>query len=101
MKAPPSAASDAPALGGSPSPIEGIKKANADLVAWCYKSHGAAADDQLKKLDNSGVKREHVAYGVIAVLCLYLMGGEEAMFLSYVITFFYPASVSIDVSSES
>ncbi|KAK5977570.1 Receptor expression-enhancing protein [Trichostrongylus colubriformis] len=98
-KAPASAASDAPpssAAGGGGSPIEGLKKAHADLVAWCYKPHGAAADEQLKKLDASGVKREHIAYGVIAVMSLYLIGGEEAMFLSYVITFFYPASASVE-----
>ncbi|KAK5972012.1 hypothetical protein GCK32_009919 [Trichostrongylus colubriformis] len=78
-KAPASAASDAPpssAAGGGGSPIEGLKKAH--------------------KLDASGVKREHIAYGVIAVMSLYLIGGEEAMFLSYVITFFYPASASVE-----
>ncbi|VDP26554.1 unnamed protein product [Heligmosomoides polygyrus] len=68
----------------------------ADLVAWCHKSHGAALDEQLKKVDAAGVKREHIAYGVIGLTCLYLMAGEEAMFVSYLITFFYPANVSIE-----
>ncbi|VDO27393.1 unnamed protein product [Heligmosomoides polygyrus] len=96
--APPSAASDAPGsnMGGpAGSPLDGLKKANADLVAWCYQPHGAL-DEHLKKIDAAKVKREHIAYGVIAVICLYLIGGEEAMFLSYVITFFYPANVSIE-----
>ncbi|KAK6018529.1 hypothetical protein OSTOST_15880 [Ostertagia ostertagi] len=65
------------------------------MVAWCYKSHGAAADEQLKKVD-AGMKREHIAYGLIGLTSLYLMVGEEAMFVSYLITFFYPASDSFE-----
>ncbi|KIH64722.1 TB2/DP1, HVA22 family [Ancylostoma duodenale] len=112
--APPSSAADGP--GG---PIQGIKQAHvssvtgvnaffltatclqADLVAWCYKPHGAVTDEQLRKVDAAGVKREHVrgeiAYGLIGLTSLYLMTGEEAMFVSNLITFLYPAAVSVDV----
>ncbi|KAL6726983.1 hypothetical protein Aduo_008903 [Ancylostoma duodenale] len=90
--APPSSAADGP--GG---PIQGIKQAHADLVAWCYKPHGAVTDEQLRKVDAAGVKREHIAYGLIGLTSLYLMTGEEAMFVSNLITFLYPAAVSVDV----
>ncbi|EYB95529.1 hypothetical protein Y032_0159g3316 [Ancylostoma ceylanicum] len=90
--APPSSAADGP--GG---PIQGIKQAHADLIAWCYKPHGGGTDEQLRKIDAAGVKREHIAYALIGLTSLYLMTGEEAMFVSNVITFIYPAAVSVDV----
>uniref|UniRef100_A0A0K0D3N0 Receptor expression-enhancing protein n=1 Tax=Angiostrongylus cantonensis TaxID=6313 RepID=A0A0K0D3N0_ANGCA len=77
------------------SPIEGLKQAHADMVAWCYKSHGAVADEQLKKLDEASVKREHVAYGLIALSSLYLLAGQQAFFLSALIAFTYPAFASV------
>ncbi|VDM51804.1 unnamed protein product [Angiostrongylus costaricensis] len=77
------------------SPIEGLKQAHADMVAWCYKSHGAVADEQLKKLDEASVKREHVAYGLIALVSLYLLAGQQAFFLSALIAFTYPACASV------
>ncbi|XGW18338.1 hypothetical protein V3C99_002739 [Haemonchus contortus] len=94
-----SASSDAPPSsaggGGGANPVEGIKKAHADMVAWCYKPHGAA-DEQLKKIDAAGVKREHIVYGLIGLISLYLIAGEGAMFVSYLVTFFYPASVAVE-----
>ncbi|EPB71507.1 TB2/DP1, HVA22 family [Ancylostoma ceylanicum] len=90
--APPSSAADGP--GG---PIQGIKQAHADLIAWCYKPHGGGTDEQLRKIDAAGVKREHIAYALIGLTSLYLMTGEEAMFVSNVITFIYPAAVSVDI----
>ncbi|KAK6058579.1 TB2/DP1, HVA22 family [Cooperia oncophora] len=33
---------------------------------------------------------------LIALTSLYLMVGEEAMFVSYLVTFFYPAHVSVE-----
>ncbi|KJH52519.1 TB2/DP1, HVA22 family [Dictyocaulus viviparus] len=90
-EAPPSSMSGG--LGGNP--IDGVKRANNDLVSWLYKSHGAAVDEQLRKLDQAGVKREHIVYGLIGLLSLYLIFGEEAFFLSVLITFTYPAWNSI------
>ncbi|ETN78441.1 hypothetical protein RB195_010369 [Necator americanus] len=98
---PPPSASEGPpgssAGGLDRSPVQGIKQAHTDMVAWLYKSHGAAADEQLKKVDAAGVKREHIAYGFIGLTSLYLLSGEEAMFVSNLITFLYPAAVSVDV----
>ncbi|KHJ77510.1 hypothetical protein OESDEN_22870 [Oesophagostomum dentatum] len=71
------------------------------MRTWLYKPHGAAADAQLKKIDAAGVKREHVAYGLIGLTCLYLLVGEEAMFVSCLITFLYPASVGVSVSDAA
>ncbi|KAJ1352199.1 hypothetical protein KIN20_008402 [Parelaphostrongylus tenuis] len=86
-----SAASEAPSI----NPAEGIKKAHADLVASLYKSYGALIDEQLKKLDQAGVKREHVAYGLIGLVSLYLIWGQQAFFVSVLITFTYPATASV------
>ncbi|KHJ99312.1 hypothetical protein OESDEN_00692 [Oesophagostomum dentatum] len=99
---PPPSASEGPAssAGGDLGPVGGMKQAHADMRAWLYKPHGAAADAQLKKIDAAGVKREHIAYGLIGLTCLYLLGGEEAMFVSCFITFLYPASVSVSVSDS-
>ncbi|PIO71619.1 TB2/DP1, HVA22 family [Teladorsagia circumcincta] len=65
------------------------------MVAWCYKPHGKATDEQLKKLDDAQVKREYVAYGLIGLTCLYLINGEQAFFVSVFITLTYPAYISI------
>ncbi|KAK5971234.1 hypothetical protein GCK32_012900, partial [Trichostrongylus colubriformis] len=81
--------------GGAPEPMDGIKKAHDDMVAWCYKPHGKATDDQLKKLDDAQVKREHIAYALIGLTCLYLVDGEQAFFVSVFITLAYPAYISI------
>ncbi|WKY01218.1 hypothetical protein Q1695_015319 [Nippostrongylus brasiliensis] len=81
--------------GSAPEPMDGIKKAHDDMVAWCYKPHGKATDEQLKKLDEAQIKREHVAYGIIGLFALYLINGEQAFFLSVVITLSYPAYVSV------
>ncbi|KJH52518.1 TB2/DP1, HVA22 family [Dictyocaulus viviparus] len=102
VAAPVAATSDGPMEGGgSPkgglNPLEGIKKAHEDLVAWCYKSHGSVVDAQLAKLDEAQVKREHVAYGLIGLMSLYLITGGQAFFLSAVIAFTYPAYDSIQV----
>ncbi|VDM68780.1 unnamed protein product [Strongylus vulgaris] len=98
---PPPSASEGPppsSATGDLGPIGGIKQAHADMVAWLYKPHGASIDDQLKKVDAAKVKREHIAYGFIGLTSLYLLAGEEAMFVSCLITFLYPASVAVGVS---
>ncbi|KAJ1362155.1 hypothetical protein KIN20_021588 [Parelaphostrongylus tenuis] len=79
------------------NPLEGLNQAHSDLVKWCYQPHGSLADEQLKKLDEASVKREHVAYGFIALLSLYLLAGQQAFFLSALIAFTYPACVSVKV----
>ncbi|KAJ1372127.1 hypothetical protein KIN20_034204 [Parelaphostrongylus tenuis] len=86
-----SAASEATSV----NPVEGVKKAHANLVASLYKSYGALLDEQLKKLDQAGVKREHVAYGLIGLVSLYLIWGQQAFFVSMLITFTYPATASV------
>ncbi|CAJ0597746.1 unnamed protein product [Cylicocyclus nassatus] len=77
---PPPSASEGQSSAAGDGPIGGIKQAHADMVAWLYKPHGGAVDDQLKKIDAANVKREHIAYGVIGLVSLYLLFGEEAMF---------------------
>ncbi|VDO18662.1 unnamed protein product [Heligmosomoides polygyrus] len=67
------------------------------MVAWCYQPHGKATDEQLRKLDEAQIKREHVAYGLIGLTCLYLINGEQAMFVSVFITLTYPAYLSVQV----
>nr|CDJ85727.1 TB2 DP1 and HVA22 related protein domain containing protein [Haemonchus contortus] len=85
--------------GGGRSPfMDGIKKAHDDMVSWCYKPHGKVADEQLKKLDEAQVKREHVAYGFIGLICLYLVSGEQAFFVSVFITLTYPMYLSVQAA---
>ncbi|VDO44783.1 unnamed protein product [Haemonchus placei] len=86
--------------GGGRSPfMDGIKKAHDDMVSWCYEPHGKVADEQLKKLDEAQVKREHVAYGFIGLICLYLISGEQAFFVSVFITLTYPMYLSVQARS--
>ncbi|CAJ0597747.1 unnamed protein product [Cylicocyclus nassatus] len=94
---PPPSASEGQSSAAGDGPIGGIKQAHADMVAWLYKPHGGAVDDQLKKIDAANVKREHIAYGVIGLVSLYLLFGEEAMFVSNLITFLFPASFAVGI----
>ncbi|KAJ1352198.1 hypothetical protein KIN20_008401 [Parelaphostrongylus tenuis] len=43
-----------------------------------------------------GLRHAHVSYGFIALLSLYLLAGQQAFFLSALITFTYPACVSVE-----
>ncbi|CAL2037651.1 unnamed protein product [Caenorhabditis brenneri] len=67
-----------------------------DFLAYLYADHGAAYNENVKKLEESfGQKREIFAYGLIGLSCVYMIIGSWAEFMCNLIGVAYPAYVSV------
>ncbi|CAI4220749.1 unnamed protein product [Auanema sp. JU1783] len=69
---------------------QGLKQAHTDVMKWFSQSHGTVYDSNVAKLEANGVKREHVVYGFVGFLVLYLLAGSYAAFVSNLIVLVYP-----------
>lgn len=82
----------------TPSTVDGLQKFHADFVAYLYADHGATLNTNVQKLEvSTGTKREHIAYGLIALNCIYMIIGSWAEFLCNLIGIAYPAYISVKV----
>ncbi|CAJ0567852.1 unnamed protein product, partial [Mesorhabditis spiculigera] len=69
---------------------------HSDLITFLYEPKGETYDKACKALEaNTGLKREQAAYGLFAVLGLYLIFGALAQFVCNLIGFAYPAYASV------
>ncbi|GMT19965.1 hypothetical protein PFISCL1PPCAC_11262, partial [Pristionchus fissidentatus] len=79
-----------------PGPIEGVNRANRDLVQYLYQPHCSQTDNAINSIEKStALKREHVTYIAFALVGLFLCVGSAASFLCNLIGFGYPAYISV------
>ncbi|EGT45650.1 hypothetical protein CAEBREN_14938 [Caenorhabditis brenneri] len=75
---------------------DGFQKLHNDFITYLYADHGAAYNENVKKLEESfGQKREIFAYGLIGLSCVYMIIGSWAEFMCNLIGVAYPAYVSV------
>ncbi|KAL5966053.1 Receptor expression-enhancing protein 6 [Taenia solium] len=78
--------------------MEYINKAR-DQLNKKLREKNAFTDALNKVQDGTGIKKEYIVYGLIALITLYLMVGWGATFLANFIGFIYPAYCSKAIES--
>ncbi|GMR43266.1 hypothetical protein PMAYCL1PPCAC_13461, partial [Pristionchus mayeri] len=79
-----------------PGPVDGINKANRDLVKYLYKTDNEKTEDMIQSVEKTTqLKREQVAYIGLAILGGLLCLRSIAFFLCNLIAFGYPAYASV------
>ncbi|KAI6189513.1 Receptor expression-enhancing protein [Aphelenchoides bicaudatus] len=84
-------------VGGAPgaeTQVKSLKDLDAAFKQFLYENQSVSS--QLEKIEQkTGAKREHVAYGALVVLALYLIVGSAAELVANLIGFAYPAYASV------
>ncbi|KAI6228186.1 Receptor expression-enhancing protein [Aphelenchoides besseyi] len=80
----------------SPHQLNSISELRPELMKLLYENKNEVITHTLQHIEqNTGLQREHLAYGLLVTISIYLLVGTHAGFLCGLIGFVYPASATV------